>query len=109
MQDAISAEVDALGLSPLDRLDEVAERSMEAFGAATSAPYDGVGRMVVPAHLRSKAGITDLAFFVGVSSMIQIWSPARFLEECANKPRLVDSLRQISMCDECTTLVVESD
>ena len=93
LQAAIAEEIDALGLSPLERIDEEAERSMEAFGGAVSTPYDGVGRMVIPGHLRATAEITDLAFFVGVSSMIQIWSPARFEAECAHKPRLIAALR----------------
>lgn len=93
LQDAVIEEVAALGLKPVDRLDEQTQRATEAFGAALPVPYDGVGRMVIPGHLRTKAGITDLAWFFGTSTMIQIWTPARFEAAHADKPKLLDPLR----------------
>lgn len=93
LQEAVIEEVAALGLKPVDRLDEQAQRSTEAFGGAVPLPYDGVGRMVIPAHLRVSKGITDLAWFFGTSTMIQIWSPTRFEAAHAGKPKLLDPLR----------------
>lgn len=90
---AVSEEVAALGLGPLDRMDEEAQRSADAFAGVVPVAYDGVGRMVIPAHLRASKGIADLAWFFGTSTMIQIWSPARFEAAHAGKPKLLDPLR----------------
>ena len=90
---AVSEEVAALGLNALDRMDEEAQRSVDAFAGAAPVAYDGVGRMVIPGHLRATKGIADLAWFFGTSTMIQIWSPARFEAAHEGKPKLLDPLR----------------
>ena len=44
-------------------------------------PYDGSGRVVLPTRLRRKAGIDDLALFVGVAGTFEIWSPQVAVEK----------------------------
>ncbi len=41
-------------------------------------PFDGEGRVILPAALTSHAGITDLAMFVGRGNRFQIWEPEAF-------------------------------
>lgn len=41
-------------------------------------PFDGEGRVVLPATLAARAGIDDRAAFVGRGSRFQIWSPESF-------------------------------
>lgn len=44
-------------------------------------PYDGSGRIVLPPRMRRKAGIEDLALFVGVIGTFEIWNPQLALEQ----------------------------
>lgn len=45
---------------------------------AHELPFDGEGRIVLPAALAEGAGITERAAFVGRGSRFQIWSPEAF-------------------------------
>jgi len=45
---------------------------------AHELPFDGEGRIVLPATLTDAARITDRAAFVGRGSRFQIWSPELF-------------------------------
>ena len=45
---------------------------------AHELPFDGEGRIVLPASLTEAAGITDRAAFVGRGSRFQIWAPDAF-------------------------------
>jgi len=45
---------------------------------AHELPFDGEGRIVLPAALTDAAQITDRATFVGRGSRFQIWSPELF-------------------------------
>ena len=75
-------------VDPMEALDEV----QDAFGVSSEVAYDAAGRMVLSPLLRFAAGIDDLAFFVGNGETFQIWSPDRFREERADKPRLIRNL-----------------
>ncbi len=45
---------------------------------ARELPFDGDGRIVLPAQLAEAAGITDRAAFVGRGTRFQIWAPEAF-------------------------------
>ena len=45
---------------------------------ARELPFDGDGRIVLPAPLAETAGITDRAAFVGRGTRFQIWAPDAF-------------------------------
>jgi len=47
---------------------------------ANELPFDGEGRIILPARLAEQAGITDCATFVGRGTRFQIWAPDRYLE-----------------------------
>ena len=42
---------------------------------SSELPFDGEGRIILPARLAEHAGITDRAAFVGRGTRFQIWSP----------------------------------
>lgn len=43
-------------------------------------PFDGEGRIILPARLAEHAGIEDRATFVGRGTRFQIWAPERYAE-----------------------------
>ncbi|MFQ5983895.1 MAG: division/cell wall cluster transcriptional repressor MraZ [Alphaproteobacteria bacterium] len=45
------------------------------FGEAVPLPFDSEGRIILPDHLLTYAGITDRAAFVGKGKTFQIWQP----------------------------------
>ncbi len=50
------------------------------FADAVQMPFDGEGRIVLPANLVEHAGIGETATFVGRGRTFQIWEPERFQE-----------------------------
>lgn len=76
----------------VDEMKALDNEQMDAFGAMNEVSYDGSGRMVLSPLLRSIAGISDCAYFVGAGGTFQIWSPERFREAQADKPRLIRAL-----------------
>ena len=70
----LSQSMDKLNLSP--ETYELIETTI--FGGSVHVPMDGEGRMILPDHLRTAAGITDAAAFVGRRLTFQIWQPAKF-------------------------------
>lgn len=50
------------------------------FADAVQLPFDGEGRIVLPANLVDHAGIGETATFVGRGRTFQIWEPGRFEE-----------------------------
>jgi MraZ protein len=57
---------------------------------AHEMPFDGEGRIVLPAALADAAGVADRAAFVGRGSRFQIWSPEAFDR---HQKSAMDSLR----------------
>ena len=47
-------------------------------GQALPTQTDDTGRLVLPAHLREKIGITDKAYFSASGDTFQIWEPEAF-------------------------------
>lgn len=43
-------------------------------GAAVQLPFDGEGRIIVPEALLEKAGVNEVAVFVGKGATFEIWS-----------------------------------
>ena len=50
---------------------------------ASEMPFDGEGRIILPARLAEHAGITDRATFVGRGTRFQIWSPDEYAKQQA--------------------------
>lgn len=48
------------------------------FGQAVQLPFDGEGRILLPADMVSFAGLADQAAFVGLGRKFQVWNPAAF-------------------------------
>lgn len=55
-------------------------RARRTFGVTEEAPYDTSGRIILPAMMRSRGRIEDLALFVGVGGTFEIWNPKLALE-----------------------------
>ncbi len=82
-----AAAVEACGIDFMERLND-GMSSMDLFSddhddlAATifadsqQMPFDGDGRIILPARLAAHAGISDCAAFVGKGPIFQIWEPA---------------------------------
>jgi MraZ protein len=50
-------------------------RLRRAFGFAEETLIDGKGRMILPAMMRRRGRIEDLALFVGTGSSFEVWNP----------------------------------
>ncbi len=77
-----------------DRLSKDAEREIaagqdvdreelgsQAFGIFDEVPFDASGRFILPAFLRRKGKLSDLAFFWGAGDTIEVWDPATLLAD----------------------------
>jgi MraZ protein len=51
------------------------------FGMTEDVPYDPSGRIVLPPMMRRKGKIEDLALFVGIGGVVEIWNPRIALVE----------------------------
>ena len=51
------------------------DMATNVFGGSHSLPFDGEGRVILPAEVTEYAGITDRAAFVGKGPIFQIWEP----------------------------------
>jgi MraZ protein len=52
-------------------------------GGSMQLPFDGEGRVMLPAQLIEMAGITEAAMFVGKGETFEIWEPQAFTEYAA--------------------------
>ena len=53
------------------------------FAEASDAELDRQGRVVVPAGLRTYAGLEEAAVVVGMNTAIEVWSPDRWAAQAA--------------------------
>ena len=60
-----------------DNPDPFAELDMQAglFAGTVDVPYDTSGRIIMPPRLKRRAGIDNLAMFVGMGGEFQVWNP----------------------------------
>jgi MraZ protein len=61
-------------------IDDHYERARRLFGMTEDVPYDPSGRIVLPQMMRRKGKIEDLALFVGIGGVVEIWNPRLALE-----------------------------
>ncbi len=67
-------------------------QNVAAFSTVQEIAFDSAGRMVLPAGLRRRAGIGDLAYFVAAVDTFQIWDPERYRLAYAHDQRQLDLL-----------------
>lgn len=65
-------------LDQLGQFSESYDNLSALFADAQQLPFDGEGRIVLPATLAEHAGVADHAAFVGLGRTFQIWQPERF-------------------------------
>ena len=88
------AEIEALiaGFSPYsDRREQFA---LALYGTSETLKLDGEGRVLLTETLKTHAGITEAASFVGLGHKFQIWEPGRFRMELAEATAKVRGFRQ---------------
>ena len=68
------------------------QSNLLAFAISEEVPYDSTGRILLPAMMRRKGGIADLALFLGVGETFQIWNPDLLLKD----PRIPEDLKDIA-------------
>ena len=68
------------------------EYSVALYGRSETVTLDTEGRVVLPDELKSHAGITDAAAFVGLGHKFQIWEPQRFRAHLAKATATVRAL-----------------
>lgn len=61
-------------------IDDHYDRARRLFGMTEEVPYDPSGRIVLPPMMRRKGKIEDLALFVGIGGVVEIWNPRTALE-----------------------------
>jgi len=89
---ALLSEIEQLIASFPPYSDEREDLSAALYGTSETLNVDGEGRVIITERLKSHAGITDAATFVGLGQKFQIWEPERFraqLAEATEKVRAV--------------------
>jgi len=86
-------------VSKLKATPEVREYRRLYIGAAMEVEIDGAGRLLVPASLRQKIGLTDKITFVGTGvDAFEIWNPEaldqRFSDAQTNAATILDHLAE---------------
>ena len=56
-------------------------RARRLFGNTEEVPYDTSGRIVLPPRMRRRGQIEELALFVGIGPVVEIWNPRTALEQ----------------------------
>lgn len=56
-------------------------RARRLFGMTEEAAYDPSGRIVLSQRMRRRGGIEDLALFIGIGPVVEIWNPRIALEQ----------------------------
>lgn len=87
-----AAALEACGMDVMEQLgasmdefnlfsDEHEDLATTIFADSQQLPFDGEGRIMLPAAFMEHAGITERASFVGKGRMFQIWEPSALARE----------------------------
>ncbi len=63
------------------------------YGSTEEASFDASGRFILPKLLRLEADLKDLAVFIGVGDMIEVWCPRAFLS--VERPERLKTQRRV--------------
>ncbi len=75
--DEVDSKIDALPRGSVQR--QMLQRLFH--GQSFPTAVDETGRLVLPAKLRQKIGLSDEAFFIAAGDTFQIWNPATYEAE----------------------------
>ena len=89
---ALLAEIEALVNRFPPYSGEREEFLVALYGRSETVTIDPECRVVLPDELKSHAGITDAAAFVGLGHKFQIWEPQRFRAQLAKATATVRTL-----------------
>ncbi len=91
---ALFQEIEAL-IARFPPFSEQREQFAKAlYGTSETIKLDSEGRVVLTEPLKSHAGISDAATFVGLGNKFQIWEPGRFRAELAEATETVRALKR---------------
>ena len=68
--------------------------ALSLYGTSETLKIDSEGRVVLTETLKTHAGITDAATFVGLGHKFRIWEPSRFRAELAEATEKVRAFKQ---------------
>src|SRR5215469_7312033 len=91
---ALLADIEALVALFPPYSEEREQFSAALYGTSEVLKIDGEGRVVLTEALKTHAGISDAAAFVGLGHKFQIWEPERFRAELAEATAKVRALRK---------------
>ena len=91
---ALLAEIEALIARFPSYSDERERFATALYGTSEVLKMDAEGRVILPDALKSYAGITEAAAFVGLGNKFQIWEPNRFRAELAEATAKVRALKK---------------
>jgi transcriptional regulator MraZ len=89
---ALLTEIEQLITSFPPYSDEREELAAALYGTSETMNIDGEGRVILSERLKTHAGITDAAAFVGLGHKFQIWEPERFRAQLAEATEKVRAL-----------------
>jgi len=87
-------EIEALMEGFLPYSDRREQFSLALYGTSETLKFDGEGRIVLTEPLKTHAGITDTATFVGLGHKFRIWEPGRFRAELAEATAKVRAFKE---------------
>jgi MraZ protein len=90
---ALMAEIEALIARFAPYSEEREQFAAALYGTSEILTIDGEGRVTLSAPLKSHAGITDAATFVGLGHKFQIWEPGRFRAQLAEASKKVRAFK----------------
>jgi MraZ protein len=91
---ALLTEIEALIGSFAPYSDQRQQFALSLYGTSETLKIDGEGRVVLTDSLKTHAGITDAATFVGLGHKFQIWAPDRFRAELAEATEKVRAFKR---------------
>jgi MraZ protein len=90
---ALMAEIEALITRFAPYSEEREQFAAALYGTSEILTIDGEGRVTLTEPLKSHAGITDAATFVGLGHKFQIWEPGRFRAQLAEASKKVRAFK----------------
>ena len=91
---ALLAQIDALIARLPPYSDERDAFTLSLYGTSETVRVDTEGRVILSEALKTHAGISDTAAFVGMGHKFQIWEPDRFRAQLAEATGTVRTLKK---------------
>ena len=98
--------IEACGFSRMERLSESIDAldpysdERDAFaatilGGSVPLPFDGEGRIMLPAELQKQVAINEHVTFVGKGTIFEMWNPEQFKEHAVKAKEIANEKRAL--------------